>query len=177
MNYLNLYKNNLVKVYYDEDLATSESGYLLLEDEQHILLHKISENGQRNGYGLIDKQVIHSISNKADYLEKVAILEKEIQKNHYHSEIYKQIEFDIPTENLRANIFNLVIEKNIICNAELFDPDFTFTGFVKSVFEDKILMSYFDEEVLLNLDEITHFYFDRINEKQRYFIDKILKHS
>lgn len=174
MENLNLYKNKLIQVYYDESLDCSECGYLLSEDESYILLHVLRKDGVLDGYELIKKNIISSVSDNSSYLKKIIFLKNEMSSIHFNSLLFQEWEFEIPMTDLRNKLLKSVIDNKIICHIELFDPEFTFTGFIKDTFENKIIMYYFNEEVLLNVEEITNFYFDRFSEKQRLFVDSKL---
>lgn len=170
MNYLNLYKDDLVEINYDDCFDASDIGYIVAEDDDYILLHFVNSDGILDGYNLIYKDTINCLRKNSRYLMEVSLLEKEMKKTKFDSIFHKKIKFKIPRENLILNLLYIININNCLCKIAFFDGK-TFFGFVKSVHKKSVLINYLNEEKEITIDSIKHIYFDTIKQKRSYFLD------
>ncbi len=170
MNYLDLYQNKLVEIFYDDDFDTLDAGYIIGEDSEYLLLHFINTNGLLDGYNLIRKKNINCIKKNTHYLKELSILEKEMQRNELKSTLYETMKFNIPSDNLLINLLKIISENNGICKVILFEADCSFFGFVKEISEPNFIMHYFDKEKTLEMKQIKHLYFDSSHQKADFLV-------
>ncbi len=170
MNYLDLYKNELVEIFYDDDFDTLDAGYIIGEDNEYLLLHFINTRGLLDGYNLIYKAHINCIKKRTQYLKELAILEKEMRKNEMKSALYQAMKFEIPSDNLLINLLNIIYKNKSICKVILFGQNDAFFGFIKAIYEKQIVMSYFDKEKMIEIKQIKYLYFDSSGQKADFLV-------
>ncbi|WP_156286524.1 hypothetical protein [Oceanivirga salmonicida] len=175
MKYIELYADQLLEIYRKTKNETFEVGYIRAEDEKYIIIEKIDTQGIKNGYMLLSKKDIDMISSNTEYLDEIKILMNENSKeNILNSYIYKVSELEIDSKKVIINIIKELISKNIICEIKLFDKDTIILGFIKEIIDDKkILVSYFKEKNLINIDDIYNISINSLKQRKNYMFKNV----
>ncbi|WP_067143645.1 hypothetical protein [Oceanivirga salmonicida] len=179
MNYLELYKDKLIEIYYDNELDGLLVGYIRVEDEKYIAIETFDPMGLQSGYLIVLKENINIIKIDTEYLKDLEILIKENSKeNIRNSYIYKGSELEIDNKNVFMNTLKEIMNKKVICKIILSNSEHSVYGFVERIIDDnQILISYFKEKTLINISDIKNIYIDAISHRENYILDKIKFHN
>lgn len=180
MTYINEFKDSLIEIYTNDNYKNFSVGYIIVEDEDNILLQLIHPMGFIDGKILIKKNKINKITKNSSYLEEIKILMKENQKeNILSSYLFKESTFNnnSNSNNILDSTLIEIMEKNLICTIiSIFDEEKNF-GFIENIKENFITIKYQNEISIIKKEEIKEIFIETISDKRDLLIDSNLKNK
>lgn len=164
--YLKLYKSKLIELFYNYEFDKMAVGYIVNEDDKHIILKNISPDGFEDGYSLISKSEINKINYDTNYLKEIErLMFENSRENILNSYIFNGKNIEFKNEDILINTLNLLKDQNIICNI-ICSEDKSF-GFVKEIVDNYfVVIEYKDEKSLIKISEIDNIYIDSIDYRK-----------
>ncbi|MGV0167054.1 hypothetical protein ACRYI5_00455 [Furfurilactobacillus sp. WILCCON 0119] len=147
-------RQQLIAVYNFVDEGTFSVGYVLQQDETHVLLKVIDPNGSINGLQLISKAFIDRVVMRSDYLRSSEVWQHVAETNGYadpwHLATTQQRLTLTPTK-LMTSLLRDALQQKLIVNLgtirQLEDDeveDASFTGFVGDYVGEAVALNYLD---------------------------------
>lgn len=166
------YTNKLVALFYDDELhGKKDTGFVRAVDEYGIFLEMVNRQGLLNGYCLLNKHTVRKVQSRTKALKNLKLFHELQQGTTFASPILRHEPMATPNAPLLENVLQLAKEKQWICRIALWIDEDEILGFIQEIHEDYLVIAYLGSQMVVALDDITHFYINAINQKVDYYID------